>query len=147
MIRMLRSKLCPDICRIFVKDLFYGANNKNKITYTFYINVFNLQFDFSFLVNVLYTLFSKGKNLHSSNGISNQNTKQRNLVEIDLNANQNFLENEHVERRSQNSEKICSFLLFAPNENLNLSPYSSPFEVLKAAIRKANSCNNFKNSI
>lgn len=144
---MLRSKLCPDICQIFVKDLFYGANNKNKITCKFYINVFNLQFDFSFLVNLLYILFNEGKNLHSSDGISNQNTKQRDLVEIDLNANQNFLERKDVEGRSQNSIKLCSVFLFLPNDNLNLSPYSSPFEILKAAIRKANACKNFKNSI
>ena len=89
-------------------------------------------------MNLLYALFSEGVNLHNSGGFFNQTVKQKELVEINLNIKHKFLEKEPVE---MNSDKLCSILLYSPNDILNLSPYSSSFEVLRAAIREANSCN------
>ena len=94
-----------------------------------------VQFDFSFLVNLLY--FSEDKKFLSSDGFFNQNMEQRDLVKNDSNTNQTFLDDKPVERNSQNSDERCSVQLFSPN----FSPFSSPFDVLKAAIREANSRN------
>ena len=66
--------------------------------------------------------------------------EQRDLVENDSNTNQTFLDDKPVERNSQKSDELCSVQLFAPND-MNFSPFSSPFDVLRAAIREANSCN------